>query len=241
MRRLLLSFLLLASAVGATAQQAPASPQSAREIYRIHFFKAAPGRLPDLMDAYLSLPAPPNGQGPMVFRHQSGDDWDLLVIYPQGAEAHIDASPPFTEAQRKLRERVMGDYIWHTDTYASGPPLAEVEKALAVPKDAKGGLYLVEDYTALNGRARQLDDVLTRDMASARAGGAVRFDHVQGAAWDFLVMFRYASWQEYAAAETDPSADEAARKQGFRDSSEVGLVLRQHMAAHHDTFAGRIQ
>jgi hypothetical protein len=235
-----LGLLLLTLLVAPAFSQEPPAVGS-REIYRIHFFKAAPAKLPDLMDAYLSLPAPPNGRGPMVFRHQSGDDWDLLVIYPQGAEAHIDASPPFTEAQRKLRERVMGDYIWHTDTYASGPPLADVGKALAVPKDAKGGLYLVEDYTALNGRARQLDDVLTRDIASARAGGAVRFDHVQGAPWDFLVMFRYASWQEYAAAETDPRADEAARKQGFRDSSEVGLVLREHMAAHHDTFASRIQ
>ena len=177
----------------------------------------------------------------MVFRHQSGDDWDLLVIYPQGGKATIDAIPNYTEAQRKLRERVMGDYIWHSDTYASGPPLVEVEKALAVPKDAKDGLYLVEDYTALNGHVQQLEDLLSRDMASARAGSAVRFDHVQGAGWDFLVLFRYASWQEYAAAETDPGADEAARKQGFRDASEIGLKLREHMAAHHDTFVSRVQ
>jgi hypothetical protein len=225
--------------VPAIAQPAPATP--AREIYRIHFFKAAPGKLADLLDAYLSLPTPPNTPGPMIFRHQTGDDWDLLVIYPQGAQAHIDANPNYTDAQRKLRERVMGDYIWHTDTYASGPPMADVEKALSLPKDAKGGLYLVEDYTALNGHVKQLEDVLTRDMASARAGSAVRFDHVQGAPWDFLVIFRYASWQEYVAAETDPGADDAARKQGFKDSSEVAFALREHMAAHHDTFVGRIE
>jgi hypothetical protein len=232
-------FLFLVFFAAAMAVAQPAPPQ--HDLYRIHFFKAAPGRLPDLIDAYLNLPAPPGGHGPMVFRHQLGDDWDLLVIYPQGAQAHIDANPNYTEAQRKLRERVMGDYIWHTDTYASGPPLAEVEKALAVSKDAKGGLYLVEDYTALNGHARQLEDVVTRDMASARAAGALRFDHIQGAPWDFLVMFRYASWQDYAAAETDPGADELARKQGFKNASEVGLVLREHMAAHHDTFVSRIQ
>jgi hypothetical protein len=232
-------FLLTLLVAPALSQEPPAV--GSREIYRIHFFKAAPAKLPDLMDAYLSLPTPPGGHGPMVFRHQSGDDWDLLVIYPQGVQAHIDAAPNYTDAQRKLRERVMGDYIWHTDTYASGPLLAEVERALAVPKDAKGGLYLVEDYTALNGHVRQLDDVLTRDMASARANGAVRFDHVQGAPWDFLVMFRYASWQEYVAAETDPGADDVARKQGFKDASQVGLALREHIAAHHDTFVGRIQ
>lgn len=235
-----IAFLFLVIS-GSVAQTTPPPVASTHEIYRIHFFKAAPGRLPDLLDAYLSLPAPPNGQGPMVFRHQSGDDWDLLVIYPQGEQAHIDANPAYTEAQRKLRERVMGDYIWHSDTYASGPPLADVEKALTLPKDAKGGLYLVNDYTALNGHVRQLDDVLTRDMASARAGGAVRFDHVQGVGWDFLVIFRYASWQEYVAAETDPGADDAARKQGFKDSAQVGFALREHMTAHHDTFVSRIQ
>jgi hypothetical protein len=240
-----IAFFLVLSLISAGGQQAPAPTTSSREIYRIHFFKAAPGKLPDLLDAYLSLPAPPNGHGPMIFRHQSGDDWDLLVIYSQGAQAHIDANPAYTEAQLKLRARVMGDYIWHTDTYASGPALAEVEKALALPKDlpkdSKNGLYLVEDYTALNGHVTQLDDILTRDMASARAGGSVRFDHVQGAPWDFLVMYRYASWQDYVADETDPRADDAARKQGFKDSAQVAFALREHMAAHHDTFAGRIQ
>lgn len=236
MKTVSLLLLLLVTSNG-LAQPAP----PAHEIYRIHFFKAAPGKLPDLMDSYLSLPAPPTGHGPLIFRHQSGDDWDLLVIYSQGVQAHIDASPNYTEAQRKLRERVMSDYIWHTDTYASGPPLAEVEKALAVPKGAKGGLYLVEDYTALNGHVQQLENVLIRDMASARANSAVRFDHVQGAPWDFLVMYRYASWQEYATAETDPAADDLARKQGFKDAADVGLALRQHMAAHHDTFVSRIQ
>jgi hypothetical protein len=230
-------FLVVTSATG--AQPAPTSQP--HELYRIHFFKAAPGKLPDLMDAYLSLPASPGAPRQMVFRHQSGDDWDLLVIYPQGANAHIDANPSYTEAQRKLRERVMSDYIWHTDTYAIGPPLAELEKALAVPQDAKGGLYLVEDYRALNGHLAQLGEVLNRDIASARAGGAVRFEHLQGAPWDYLVLFRYASWPEYVAAETDPAADELARKQGFKDSSAVALELREHMAAHHDTFASRIQ
>jgi hypothetical protein len=229
---------ILSSSVFLAAQ---APPNPSRELYRVHFFKAGPGKLPDLLDAYLALPAAPNSARPMVFRHQSGDDWDLLIIYPQGGKATIDANPSYTEAQKQLRERVMSDYIWHTDTYASGPPVAEVEKALALPKNVKGGIYLVEDYTALNGHLSQLSDVLSRDIASARAPGAVRFDHVQGAPWDFLIIFRYESWEEYVKAETDPGADEAARKQGFKDSASVGLDLRQHMAAHHDTFVGRLQ
>jgi len=235
MNRLLVALLFSAVAVSARAQQV-STPT--RELYRVHFFKAAPGKLPDLIDAYTTnLGTHP----PLVFRHESGDDWDLLVIYPQGAKAAIDADPVYTDAQRKLRERVIGAYISHTDTYASGPPLAEVEKALQLPKGAKGGLYLIEDYTALNGHLARLDDVLRRDMASARSTGSLRFDHVQGAGWDFLVMFRYSSWQEYAAAETDPSSDELAKHQGFKDSAAVAFDLREHISTHHDTFAGRLQ
>ena len=224
----------------------PAFPQqpageAKREVYRIHFFKAGPGKLKDLIDAYMTMPPAPAGHESMIFRHQSGDDWDLLVVYPQGEQAHVDANPSYTDAQLKLRARVMGDYIWHTDTYVTGPPLAEVKKSLSLSQDAKGGLFLVEDYRALDGHLNKLDDLLTRDIASARAHGSVRFDHVQGAPWDFLVIFGYSSWQEYVAAENDPGADEAARKQGFKDSADVSFALREHIAAHHDTFVSRIE
>ncbi len=224
------------------AQQQPSAP---RELYRIHFFKAAPGKLPDLLEAYRTAPVPDNvTPRPMVFHHQAGNDWDVMVIYPLGAKASLDANPPpLPEAIRKFRERVMSDYAWHTDTYASGPPLFEVQKALAVPQGAEGsgGLYLVTDYMAIAGHYAAFNDLLKREMAAARSAGSVRFDHVQGDSWDFLVMYRYASWEEYAAAESDPQADDAARRQGFADAADIGLQLRQHMSAHHDNFVSRVQ
>lgn len=245
-KTLLVAIALLILGFAVAAQQ-PA-PAPAHELYRIIFFKAAPGKLPDLIDAYRNAPVPDNmTPRPMVFRHQSGNDWDLMVIYPLGAKASMDANastPP--EAMRKFKERVMSDYAWHADTYASGPPLDVVQRALAVPQSAAqagnaGGLYLVEEDVALAGHHEALGTFLDRDMAAARARGSVKFEHVQGAPWDFLVMFRYASWTEYAAAETDPAADDEARKQGFADADAVGLEFRTHISAHHDTFASRVQ
>ncbi|MGH9579664.1 MAG: hypothetical protein ACRD2R_01615 [Terriglobales bacterium] len=234
-----LSALFLVAAALAQ-QEAPA-----RELYRIHFFKAAPGRLPDLIEAYRNAPLPDNRTPrPLVFRHRMGDDWDVMVIYPLGAKASLDANPaPLPPALARFRERVMANYAWHTDTYASGPPLAEVEKALALPAETEksGGVYLAAHYTALAGHQQALADVLRRDMATAAPGSAVLFEHLQGASWDFLVMFRYASWQEWAAAESDPAADELARRQGFADTDAIGLELRQHMSAHHDNFLSRVQ
>jgi hypothetical protein len=159
----------------------------------------------------------------------------------------MDANAPAPpEAMRRFKERVMADYAWHADTYASGPPLEVVQRALAIPPNAAqagspGGLYLIEESVALAGHHDALGRFLDRDMAAARARGAVKFEHVQGAPWDFLLIFRYASWFEYASAETDPAADDEARKQGFADADAIGLEYRTHISAHHDTFATRIQ
>lgn len=240
--------LTLGFAPTGSGQQPATAPAPAHELYRIIFFKAAPGKLPDLIDAYKNAPLPDNmTPRPMVFRHQSGDDWDLMVIYPLGAKASMDANAPApSETMRKFKERVMGDYAWHADTYASGPPLEVVQRALAVPANAAqagnpGGLYLVEDYVALAGHHEELGKVIDRDRAAFRARGSVRFEHVQGAPWDFLVIYSFASWYEHAAAETDPAADDDARKQGFADAEAIGLEFRTHISAHHDTFANRVQ
>ncbi len=234
--------IVLFTSLASFAQTPTTTPK--RELYRIHLFKAAPGKLPDLIATYLN--PPPGVHKPLTFRHESGDDWDLLVIYPQGEKAELPADPQFPEPIAKYRERIMSDYIWHTDTYAFGPPLVEVQKALAVTGNAQkdaisGGLYLVEDYTALNGHLRPLEKVIDREIASARSTGIVKFEHSQGFGWDFLVIFRYANWQEYAAAETDSRQDEMARNQGFADSAAIGLELREHIVSHHDTFISRLQ
>ena len=238
--RLFMPLLLAGAALAAHAQTAPAPK---RELYRVHLFKAAPGKLPDLIDTYLN--PPPGVHKPFTFRHLSGDDWDLLVIYPQGEKAELPANPDFPEPIGKYRERIMADYIWHTDTYAFGPPLAELQKQLA-QKDGsgasatKGGLYLVEDYTALNGHLRPLEKVIDREMASDPAGGMAKFEHSQGYGWDFLTIFRYASWRDYAAA-SDAELDDLARRHGFANSAAIPFELREHITGHHDTFVERLQ
>src|SRR5262249_37548775 len=156
MKKLLLALTFLFSVGFALlAQQTTPPPAPAHELYRIIFFKAAPGKLADLIDAYKNVPLPDaSTPKPMRFRHKAGDDWDLTVLYPLGAKASMDANAPApSEAVRKFKERVIADYSWHADTYASGPPLDVLQRALAVPANAAqagnpGGLYLIEDYVA---------------------------------------------------------------------------------------------
>ncbi len=238
MKNLVPVLLLVAST--ALAQAPPP-----RELYRVHFFKAAPGKLPDLLEAYRNPPLPDSATPrPLVFRHLLGDDWDVMVIYPLGAKASLDPNPPpLPEAQRRFRERVMSAYAWHSDVYFSGPPLAEVQKALALPREAQGGggVYVASYYTALAGHNQALADVLKRDLATARPGSTLLFEHVQGAPWEYLAIYRYASWLELAAAESDSSADDRARAQGFADAADMGLQLRMHLGSHHDNVLRREQ
>jgi hypothetical protein len=241
MKRIGALLFLLVSSV-AWAQQAP------RELYRVHFFKAAPGKLPDLIDAYKNFPAPDaSTPRPLVFRHSEGADWDLMVIYPLGAQASMTANPgPMPDAVRSFRDRVMADYAWHTDTYASGPPLAEVQKALSAPRDySEGGasgsaVYEVEQFTALPGHHDALGQLLARDAAASGAAATLRLEHVMGDAWDFLMILRFNSWQDLAGVESGSAADALARTQGFANAEAVGLELRQHISAHQDTVANRI-
>lgn len=242
MKRAAILVFLFLFAAWAAAQQPP------RELYRVHFFKAAPGRLPDLIEAYRNYPTPDAATPrPLVFRHNEGDDWDLMVIYPLGAQASMTANPaPLPDAMRSFRDRVMADYAWHTDTYASGPPLAEVQKALSAPREfSEGGsssnpVYEVEQFVALPGRHDFLGSFLERDAAASGAAATLRFEHVMGDAWDFLMILRYNSWQDLAGVETGSAADARARTQGFANAEAVGLELRQHISAHHDTIASRI-
>ncbi len=234
-------FLLLASGA-VLAQQPP------RELYRVHFFKAAPGKLPDLLDAYRNYPAPDaSTPRPLVFRHSEGADWDLMVIYPLGAQAAMNANPaPLSAEQKSFRDRVMADYAWHTDTYASGPPLAEVQKALSAPRDysqsgdSSSAVYEVEQFVALPGQHDVLGQFLGRDAAASGAAATLRFEHVMGDAWDFLLILRYNSWQDLAGVQSGSAADALARTQGFANAESVGLELRQHISSHQDTVASRL-
>lgn len=240
MRKLPLFIAFVAAAcVAAAAQQA-----EPREVYRVHFFKAAPGKLEDLLDAYRNLPATdPQAPRPLLFRHVVGDDWDVLAIYPLGARFSMEADPPLTEAQRRFRERVMADYVWHTDTYATGPSLAAFQRALGLTADSPAGrnaIYQVSDYTALPGHGAQLNDVLRRIMSTSRPATALKLDHVHGASWDSLLIYRYGSWAEVAAESMDPDADEKARRAGFADAADIGKQFRLHAAGHHDSYVSRV-
>ena len=224
------TFLLTASVL--VAQQ-PAQPQTqqpapALELYHIHISKAAPGKLPQLIDAYKSGPAPEASEPqvtPIILRHRDGDEWDLITITPLGKQTTLTAAAP-PQAVLDYYDRLAPLSDWHNDTFVIGPAWAVVQKALVVAKGEP--VYVVSDYRAMPGHRPQLRGVLERN-AQDTPGRNVLFVHAEGAAWNFLNITRYDSWAEVGAPPPQPAAGTPAPDQG--------LAIRDHMAVHHDTIA----
>jgi hypothetical protein len=226
---LLLALLLLMSV--AVAQNAPAMP-ARTDVYHVHFAKAALGKAARLGD-FLKTPDPKAAmpEHRIVLRHQDGDSWDYVVIQHPGTKATVEATGnPAPTAARD-------SYDWHTDTFANGPAWPEFARALglgdATAKTA-GAVYVVSMYRAVPGHRDQLEKELSAPPTPGdTAAGQVLLQHLEGAAWNFVTVVRYNSWQEFATNEKNSVA------QMSKDSGPW-FTLRDHTAFHTDTLTNRI-
>jgi len=224
---LLLALLVLPSA--AVAQGAPAMP-ARTDLYYVHFAKATLGKAAQMGD-FLKTPNPnsPMPEHRIVLRHESGDSWDYVSISHLGAKATIE--PKGTPAPQAARDT----YEWHTDTYVNGPSWPEFVKALGLGESAgktAGAVCLVSIYRYAPGHREQLEKELSTPPAPGdTAAGQVLMQHVDGAAWSFLGIVRYNSWEDYAKGQkaTMPSG-----------SSGPWFSLRDHASFHTDTLTDRI-
>lgn len=235
------------------AQQAPtqttppptatAQPgMQAQELYHVHFVKAAPGKLTDLIAGYQASPVPQNEPGPpLILRHMQGDDWDLLVLTPLGKEETLTTTAPTQEEQRSM-ERLRGLRTWHGDTFTAGPSWADVRTALfgdatratGTAGGPSGAVYTVTTYRSLPGHRDQLAATLQK-VAALYPDRRTILQHIEGAPWEFVMISRYDSWGALGEDQAPPA--EKLRSQGFASNEAIGLALREHTAEHRDTIA----
>lgn len=219
------------SAATTTSTTAATTAASARtDVYHVHFTHAAPGKANALGD---SLKEPnPTATMPghsIVLRHQDGDSWDYVAIEHLGTKATLDAARP---APASAAARDASD--WHTDTYASGPAWADFAKALGINEGAgKSAIYIVSVYRTIPGHREQLDSVLSTQSPGDPAAGNVVLQHLEGAAWTFLAVARYAKWEDFVKSETNAAAEQAK-------GAGAWATLRDHSSYHTDTLADRI-
>jgi hypothetical protein len=200
-------------------------------VYHVHFTHAAPGKAAALAEG-LKQPAPtdPMPGHSIMFRHQDGDSWDYCVIQHMGTKATVEiaaTAPPAAAATRDASD-------WHTDTYVSGPAWADFAKAMGINEGAgKSAIYIVSVYRASPGHREQLDSALSTATPGDPTAGSVVMQHLDGAAWTFLGVTRYATWDDFVKSETSAAADQAKATGAWNQ-------LREHSSYHTDTLADRI-
>jgi hypothetical protein len=214
-----------------TSSTTSAAPAARTDVYHVHFTHAAPGKANALADA-LKQPAPnaPMPGHSIMFRHQDGDSWDYCVIQHMGTKATVEIAatmPPAAAATRDASD-------WHTDTYVSGPAWADFAKAMGINEGAgKSAIYIVSVYRASPGHREQLDTALSTATPGDPTAGSVVMQHLDGAAWTFLGVARYATWDDFVKSETSSAADQAKATGAWNQ-------LREHSSYHTDTLADRI-
>ena len=164
----------------------------------------------------------------IVLRHQDGDSWDYVAIEHLGTKATVEAARP-TPAPA-----VRDESDWHTDTLCIGPAWADFAKAMGINEGAgKSAVYIVSVYRAIPDHRPQLEGLLSTQPAGDPAAGNVLLQHMEGAAWTFMAVVRYATWEDFVKSETSAAADQA---KGSGDWAK----LRDHSSYHTDTLADRI-
>lgn len=218
----------------AATEKAAASqkPAARTDMYHVHFVKSALGKAAALAEA-LKKPDPtaPMPDHVLILRHESGDTWDYAVITHYGTKATVEAVPPPPGAARDIQD-------WHDDTLASGPPWADFVREMGLGDNAaksKGSAYVVSVYRAGAGHRDQAEKFLSEppERPADTSSGNVLMQHREGAAWTFLTIVRYNSWQDYGTNESNRIAQTAKNQGGW-------FKLRDHISFHTDTTTSRI-
>ena len=166
----------------------------------------------------------------IMLRHQNGDSWDYCVVEHMGTKATVQIAPTMPAASAATRDAS----DWHTDTYVSGPAWADFAKAMGINEGAgKSAIYIVSVYRAIPGHREQLDTSVSTVAPGDPAAGSVVMQHLEGAAWTFFGVARYATWEDFVKSETNSLADEAKNTGGWAS-------LRDHCSWHTDTLADRV-
>ena len=212
---------------------APAGAGKRTDVYHVHFAKAALGKAAQLGD-WLKTPdkTAPMPEHFIVLRHQEGDAWDYVVIQHIGPKATVEAAGTAVPADK----RDLGE--WHTDTFVNGPSWEEFTSAMGISGDSAtktaDSVYVVSVYRPAPGHREGLEKMLSETPQSPdTSAGNVLLQHLEGAAWTFLTVARYNSWDDFARGEKGSVPQTNKKDSGW-------TKLREHAAYHTDTIADRI-
>jgi hypothetical protein len=231
----------------------PAAEQGTA-LYRFQLLQAAPGRLPDLIDAArerANLALRAGDEAPVIVRHSQGDHWDLAIVWPMGDWASYHEAAKVARRAAALEaagltaddagRRWLPLVAWHEDLYVRGPAVDVLRTHV---KDAN--LFHFEMMQALPGKREALVEERRMENAFNRnrgRGQTLIFVHEAGAAWDVVTLAAYRNWRHYAESEliSPEDNDAAAKKAGFPNADGIGPYMRTLISTHRDTLGPEIK
>ena len=205
-------------------------------LYKITLLRAAPGHLLDVIDAYKARIRVYDAAGdprPMMVRHSQGDHWDLMVIEP--VESLQSAMTP-----QQFAEELQRIVAWKEETFFTGGALEEFRRLF------DGANYFhVEMFIALPGKGQELYRERVMENEYLRRIGRPQnliFAKVLGGSWDSFTLGFYRDLKHFAEGVDTPAElqQEAAVAAGFEGADKIGTYLRELIARHNDTLAGKV-
>ncbi len=208
-------------------------------LYKITLLRAAPGHLLDVIDAYRTRIPVYDAAGdprPMMVRHSQGDHWDLMVIEP------VESLQSYYSAERagRLADQLQRIVAWKEETFFSGVALEEFRRRF------DGANYFhVEMFIALPGKGQELYRERVMENEYLRRIGRPQnliFAKVLGGSWDSFTLGFYRDIKHFAEGADTPAElqQEAAVAAGFEGADKIGTYLRELIARHNDTLAGKV-
>jgi hypothetical protein len=213
------------------ASPASGAPAPRPDVYHVNFSHAPMGKASALEEALKKSAA--NAPMPghvLVLRHEAGAPWDYVAIQHVGTKATVEpAGNPAGAVFRPLMD-------WHDDTFVNGPSWAEFTKEMGLDESGKSksntDVYVVSVYRPWPGQDDALEKFLSEPPSASGdlAVGTILLQHLEGAAWRFLSISRYKSYQDYANSE-------AASVAKIAKGSGPWFRLRDLVSMHNDTVA----
>lgn len=194
-------------------------------LYTTTLLRAAPGDLPRLIEQ-LKRERTEAGGDLLIMRHSQGDHWDLMLLRPHNG---LDV-PDYGSRVHFQHDFVVKSTVGWDSLKSAG---------------ANNGLYHLEMFHAKKGsysdllKQRQMENGYYHNIGLA---GNVIFETVFGSDVDIYTLGFYEDMVDFATQPDQPQSwfDEAARKAGFSDQSELGFSLRRYILKHNDTLASAV-
>ncbi len=221
-------------------------------LYKVTMVRAAPGNLEALINFYKAEKEAGyyesiGEQRPMIMRHSQGDHWDLFLLQPVESYAAY-YGPDMLALRAEKAEKITTHeaqenklVVFEEHLMSFGPNVNWV-----LQEFSENGYFHLELFAAIAGMHEELLDQRVRENAFLKAIGRktnMIFVGDQGSDIDVFTIGFYKNLQDYATPSTATPEEslQAAIDNGFKSDNHIGFNLREFLAYHHDTLAGKVE